>query len=51
MRIHLYEFHSEKKRLKCLCGWERVLKSTDVEAARERFAAHCEEARELAQKP
>jgi hypothetical protein len=43
-RAHLFEFRSDKRRLKCLCGWERTLKSADVDAAYERFALHVAEA-------
>ena len=49
MRAHLFEFHSQKKRLTCLCGWERVMKTADLELAYERFREHTEEvARERA---
>lgn len=40
MRIHLYEFRSDKKKLTCLCGWERTLKTTDPKAADKKFAEH-----------
>lgn len=44
--MHLFEFKSDKKKLKCICGWERTLKSTDIKAAYEKFREHCaEEAR------
>ena len=43
MKMHLFEFKSDKKKLKCLCGWERTLKTADVRAAYERFKAHCAE--------
>jgi hypothetical protein len=42
-RAHLFEFRSDKRKLKCLCGWERTLKSTDLAAAYVRFAAHLAE--------
>ena len=48
MRVHLFEFRSDKKKLKCLCGWERTLKSADAEAAHERFDEHLEEVAEAA---
>ena len=41
MKIHLFEFRSAKKKLKCLCGWEMTLKSMDVKVAHEKFAEHC----------
>lgn len=40
MRAHLFEFRSEGRKLKCLCGWERTMKSEDIEAARKRFEEH-----------
>lgn len=43
MKMHLFEFHSDKKKLKCLCGWERTLKTADIKAAYARFAKHCSE--------
>lgn len=47
MRAHLFEFRSDKKKLKCACGWERGMKTADLEAAYERFREHT---REMAQK-
>ena len=47
MRAHLYEFHAEKRRLKCLCGWERTVKKADVASAYEMFSEHCAEQRLL----
>lgn len=44
MRAHLFEFRSDKKKLKCLCGWERTLKTADIEAAYEKFEEHRAEA-------
>ncbi len=44
MRSHLYEVRFEKKKLTCLCGWERSLKTTDPRMVREAFAKHCLEA-------
>lgn len=41
MRSHLYEFRSDKKRLSCLCGWERTLKTADPKLVLETFTAHC----------
>ncbi len=40
MRAHLFEFRSDKRKLKCLCGWERTLKSTDIKAAYAKFEEH-----------
>ncbi|MBI3505194.1 MAG: hypothetical protein HY059_10150 [Proteobacteria bacterium] len=40
LRSHLYEFHAVKKKLKCTCGWERTLKSSDVDKAYARFSDH-----------
>lgn len=44
MRIHVYEFRSEKKKLSCSCGWERTLKSSEDKVIRETFQVHFEEA-------
>lgn len=44
MRAHLFEFRSDKKKLKCLCGWERTLKSADIDAAYAKFEEHRAEA-------
>ena len=43
MRAHLYEFRSDKRKLKCLCGWERTLKSVDSKTISAAFAEHCKE--------
>ncbi|UPT75583.1 MAG: hypothetical protein M0D55_07890 [Elusimicrobiota bacterium] len=43
MRMHVYEFRSEKKKLKCSCGWERTLKSSEDKLIRETFQAHSAE--------
>lgn len=40
MKIHMYEFRSEKKKLKCSCGWERTLKTADVKLIAKTFSAH-----------
>ena len=40
MKIHMYEFRSEKKKLKCSCGWERTLKTGDVKLIAKTFTAH-----------
>lgn len=40
MKIHLYEFRSDKKKLKCLCGWERTLKSSDPKLVLKTFNDH-----------
>ena len=45
MKVHLFEFKSDKRKLKCLCGWERTLKTTDVKVAYEKFAEHRDEGR------
>ena len=39
-RNHLYEFRSETKQLKCQCGWEKTLKSSNLEIAYKTFNAH-----------
>lgn len=44
MRAHLFEFRSDKKKLKCLCGWERTLKTADIDAAYKKFEEHRVEA-------
>ena len=41
MKIHLYEFNSVKKKLKCLCGWERTIKPADMHLVYKKFAEHC----------
>ena len=43
MRSHLYEFVSKTKKLKCLCGWERTLRTTDMALVYKKFEAHCAE--------
>lgn len=40
MRIHLYEFRSDKRKLTCLCGWEKTMKTTDPKAIDAVFTAH-----------
>jgi hypothetical protein len=40
MKIHLYEFRSDKKKLKCLCGWERTLKTSDPKVVNKMFNDH-----------
>ena len=40
MKVHLFEFKSENRKLKCLCGWQRTLKSADVKAAYAKFEEH-----------
>jgi hypothetical protein len=47
LKTHLYEFVSKTKKLKCLCGWERTLKTADSEAISKKFAEHCAEAARL----
>jgi len=42
MKIHMYEFRSDKKKLKCSCGWERTLKSADEKLIAKTFSLHCE---------
>jgi hypothetical protein len=36
----LYEFKTDKKKLKCLCGWERTMKTTDAASIDKKFAEH-----------
>lgn len=43
MRVHLYEFRSDKRKLTCSCGWERTLKTVDPKAAASVFHEHREE--------
>ena len=40
MKSHLFEFTSKNKKVKCICGWERTLKSHDVVLAHKKFQAH-----------
>ena len=44
MKFHLFQFVTKTKKLSCLCGWERTLKSTDMAQAHKRFEAHRAEA-------
>jgi hypothetical protein len=41
MKIHLYEFNSEKKKVKCLCGWERGVRKIDIPTVYKMFEEHC----------
>ena len=41
MRAHLYEFRSDNRKLKCTCGWERVLKNSQPQLVSATFALHC----------
>lgn len=47
MRCHLFQFVSKSKKVSCLCGWERTLKSGDVAAAHKKFEEHSLEAAKL----
>lgn len=47
LKTHLYEFVSKSKKLKCLCGWERTLKTSDAEVIYKKFKEHCAEASRL----
>lgn len=40
MKIHMYEFRAEKKKLKCSCGWERTLKTADAKVVAKAFSDH-----------
>jgi hypothetical protein len=40
LRTHLYEFLSQKKKLKCLCGWERTIKTADIPSIQKKFEEH-----------
>jgi hypothetical protein len=44
LKTHLYEFVSKTKKLKCLCGWERTLKTADPALINKKFAEHIAEA-------
>lgn len=39
--MHLYEFKAEKKKLKCLCGWERTVKTAEIPSTYKLFQDHC----------
>ena len=41
MKFHLYEFISDKKKLKCLCGWERTMKTSELAEVYKKFEEHC----------
>ena len=40
MRCHLFQFIGKSKKVSCLCGWERTLKSNDPALAHKKFKAH-----------
>jgi len=40
LKIHLYEFRSDKRKLTCSCGWERTLRGVDAKLVDKTFAAH-----------
>lgn len=40
MKTHLYEFKFDKKNLKCLCGWERTLKTAEIPLMYKIFEEH-----------
>lgn len=42
MRIHLYEFRNDNRKLKCSCGWERTLKSAQPGLVYKTFTGHCQ---------
>lgn len=44
MRVHLYEFRSQTRKLKCSCGWERTMKSGDMQEAAANFKVHQKQA-------
>jgi hypothetical protein len=48
VRAHLYEFRNDNKKLKCLCGWERTLKTSDPKIIQKTFDGHCDEMAEKA---
>ena len=43
----MFEFVTKTKKLKCLCGWERTLKTTDSELVYKKFAEYRAEAARL----
>ena len=47
LKTHLYEFVSKTKKLKCLCGWERTLKTADPAVIDKKFVEHRTEASRL----
>jgi hypothetical protein len=49
LKIHLYEFVSKTKKLKCSCGWERTLKTTNPVLIGKKYAEHLAEASRLHQ--
>ena len=40
----MYEFRSDKKKLKCSCGWERTLKTADAKLIQKTFTVHTADA-------
>lgn len=47
MRCHLFQFITKSKKVSCLCGWERTLKTNDTALAHKKFEAHRAEAARL----
>jgi hypothetical protein len=43
VRAHLYEFRSANRKLSCVCGWERTMKTTDETKVKAIFNVHCAE--------
>ena len=50
MKVHLYEFQATKRKVRCLCGWERTVKASEVATVYKRFTDHCAEATAAARK-
>jgi hypothetical protein len=50
LKTHLYEFKFDKKKLKCLCGWERTLRNADIPSMQKLFEEHRAQAALLPQK-
>jgi hypothetical protein len=43
MRIHLYEYREQHRKLKCSCGWERTVQKKDVKKVDKKFKEHTDE--------
>ncbi|TPW22108.1 MAG: hypothetical protein FD126_14 [Elusimicrobia bacterium] len=43
MRGHLFQFITKSKKVSCICGWERTLKTSDTASAHKKFEAHLSE--------
>jgi hypothetical protein len=47
VKVHLYEFLSKTRKLRCSCGWERTLKTADPVLVDKKFVEPRAEAARL----